>query len=220
MANALTFPLALGEFFDGLDASALGFDLTESMRHSQTQGGEVLVSDLGPRLWTFEVQVVTKTHAEARKGEALARMLRQAGRPFFAYDKTAAYPAADPGGVLLGAATPTIHTLGSDNRRMRVQGLPAGYVLSRGDPLSFAYGLDPTRYAFHEVITPVTADGSGLTPLFEVSPFIRPGAQVGAAVTFLKPFCKAVMIPGSYRPGLRRPVVTEGFSFSAIQTLR
>lgn len=220
MANALTFPLTLGEFFDGLDATALGFDLTESMRHSQTQGGEVLVSDLGPRLWTFEVQVVTKTHAEARKGEALARMLRQAGRPFFAFDKTAAYPAADRKGVILGSSTPTINTVNSDNRRMRVQGLPAGYTLSRGDLLSFTYGLDPTRYALHEVITPVTADGSGLTPLFEVSPFIRPGAQAGAAVTLAKPFCKAVMIPGSYRPGLRRVVVTEGFTFSAIQTLR
>lgn len=219
MASALTFPLALTEFFDGLHVASVGFDLMENMRHSATQGGEVLVSDLGPRLWTFEVQVTTKHHADARKGEALARMLRQAGRPFFAFDKSAAYPAADPGGVILDTSTPTIHTV-SDSRRMRVQGLPAGYVLTRGDLLSFTYGSAPTRYALHEVITPVTADGSGLTPLFEVSPFIRPGAQVGAAVTFVKPFCKAVMVPGSYRPGLRRPAFTEGLSFAAIQTLR
>lgn len=220
MATALTFPLALADFFGDLAVTSFGFDLTENMRHSATQGGEVLVADLGPRLWTFEVQVNTKTHDQARKAEALARMLRQAGRPFFAFDRFAPYPAADPGGVLLGAATPTIHTLSSDSRRMRVTGLPAGYALTRGDLLSFSYGAGPVRYALHEVITPVSADGAGLTPLFEVSPFIRPGAQVGAPVTFAKPFCKAVMIPGSYRPGLRRPAMTDGFSFAAIQTLR
>lgn len=220
MVSALTFPLPLDDFFAGLQITVLGFDLTENSRSVQTGGGEVLVSDLGPRLWAFDVEVNTRTHAEARKAEALGRALRQAGRSFFAFDPSAAYPSADRDGAILGASSPVIATLDADNRRMAISGLPGGYVLTRGDLLSFIYG-SPARYALHEVLTEaVIADGSGVTPLFEVSPFIRSGAATGAAVTLVRPFCKAVMVPGSFRPGTRRAVLTSGFTFSARQTLR
>lgn len=220
MAEALTFPLALEDFFDGLRITTTGFDLTERMRRSETGGGESLVSDLSPRLWQFRFQVRTTTHAEQRAAEAKARILKQAGRPFFVTDPTAAYPASDPDGSTLGSSTVTIASLNSDNRRLTLTGLPANYELPAGTLLSFTYG-SPARYALHEVVAGVTAYGTGTTQLFEVSPFIRPGATVGTWVTLIKPFCKAVMMPGSWEAGPRRvDGFTEGFSFDAIQTLR
>lgn len=93
--------------------------------------------------------------------------------------------------------------------------------LSRGDlrRLSFAYG-DPARYALHQIVTAtVTANGSGLTPLFEVVPNIRPGAATGLAVVLIRPFCKALILPQRSRPGLSRGLHTSGLAFDWGQTL-
>jgi len=222
MADAMIFPLALDDFFGGLPLVVLGFDLGESTRISQTGGGEILTAEgPAPRLWRGSVSTRTHRHAVQRKLEAKARVLRQAGASFFVGDPTAAYPAADPMGSIHGSATPIIHTLDADNKRMRIGGLPSNYVLTIGDQLSFSYGSSPARYALHEVVTDqVTASSAGLTPLFEVSPFIRPGAITGLAVTLIRPVCKAVMVPGEFRAGERRPYLTTGFSFSFRQTLR
>jgi len=221
MANALTFPLPLADFFAGLEISTMPFDLSESLVSSQTGGGEIITADNGPRLWQGSVSVAPNYHVPMRQVEALAQTLRQGGRSFFVTDTTAGYPASDPDGTTLGAATPAIASLDADNKRLTIDGLPAGYVLTRGDMLSFTYGSSPTRYALHQIVTSsVTADGAGLTPLFEVVPFIRPGAAVNAAVTLIQPYCKAVLVPGSYSGGTRDPAVTSGFSFSFRQTLR
>jgi len=220
MADALTFPLPLVDFFAGLKISTMPFDLGESLLSSQTGGGEIITVDNGPRLWSGSVSVPPNYHVPMRQVEALAHTLRQGGRSFFVTDTTAGYPAADPDGTTLGASTPAIASLDADNKRLTIDGLPAGYVLTRGDMLSFTYG-SPTRHALHQIVTSsVTADGAGLTPLFEVTPFIRPGAAVDAAVTLVQPYCKAVLVPGSYQAGVRNPGMTSGFSFSFQQTLR
>lgn len=78
-----------------------------------------------------------------------------------------------------------------------------------------------TRYALHRVVDPtVTAAAGGLTPFFEVTPYIRPGAVTGAAVTLLRAYCKAQLIFGSVAPMEGRHTLFEGQSFGFMQTLR
>jgi len=214
---ALNFPLSLGNFFGGLPVAECSMDLPETRAHTTTRGGEVRTAEVANRLWRGSVTTPAQTHTEAEALKARLHLLRNAGGSFFVFNPAKPAPAHDPDGAVLGAATPTIHTL--DHREMRITGLPAGYVLAAGDYLSFAYG-DPARYALHQIVTAtVTANGSGLTPLFEVVPNIRPGATTGLTVVLIRPFCKALILPQRSRPGLSRGLHTSGLAFDWGQTL-
>lgn len=120
---------------------------------------------------------------------------------------------------MLGAAIPRIHSVAANNREMRISGLSAGYVISDGDYLSFAFGASPLRYAFHQVVTGAAASGAGITPMIEVTPHIRPGWAAGAVVQLVNPIFKAVLVatPGY---GTMRPMFTGGMGFDFVQAAR
>lgn len=217
---ALTFPLSRADFFDRLPISSLQFDPPEAVELSQTGGGVQLTANLGPRLWRGEVTLGRLTYAEAAAVGVRIDVLREAGRAFMAYDARRPFPGFDPTGTILGAATPTIHALNGNNRELQLAGLPAGYRLQAGDHLSFAYGANPVCFGLHRVVDDlVTAAGTGVTPSFEVMPHIRPGAVVGAQVTLVRAYCKAILISGSVNKGVARRNIEEGTTFSFIQTL-
>ncbi|HSG56056.1 MAG TPA: hypothetical protein VLA45_11415, partial [Paracoccaceae bacterium] len=149
---ALAFPLALDSFWSGLRIRQAQFYLPEALEINETGDGEVISADTGPRLWRGSATLVREYHAQAAANHAILSVLRQAGRSFFAYDTVKAFPAADPEGTILGASTPVIAALMSNNREMDISGLPASYVLSIGDYLSFSYGTGPVRHALHQVV--------------------------------------------------------------------
>ncbi len=219
---ALTFPVALAEFFAGLPVKSAVPDLTEALYQSRTAGGEVLTADLGTRLWSAEVTIARRPHREAEAIKAVAHVLRQAGRSMFVRLPLSAAPARDLDGALLGAATPSIYALPTGNRTMRLQGLPPQYKLTAGDFLSFTYDIGDglTRYALHQLVEDAQSFALDLSNTFEVVPNIRPGAVVGAAVQLINPFFKAVMVPGSFSPGTQDKLFTSGMTFRVIQTLR
>lgn len=218
---ALVFPLPLATFADTLLVARATCDLPELVEQSRTAGGEQLTADMGERLWTGRIDLASMVRTEIGRPETLIQVLKQ-GRTFNIFDRRRLNPQADPNGTILGAASVTILALGGDPREMSLAGLPAGYTLSAGDYLSFAYtSLSITRQALHRVVdTTVVANGSGQTPLFEVIPAIRPGAAAAAAVTLRKPFCRAVMVAGSASPSDGRSTLYEGLGFDWVQTLR
>lgn len=215
---ALTFPLTIQQFMGLLPIGEIIFHPPPQAQINQTAGGEVMSAELGPMLWRGQIRLGKMSQAEARHPDVLLDILGVPGRTFWAYDTRHPAPFMDPTGTILGAATPSIHTLSNNARDIRLQGLPAGYVLQRGDYLSFDYA---GRRALHRVAgTSVVAAGTGITPLFEVSPMIRPGALVGAAVTLVRASCKAMLIPGQTDKGIARSTVHEGMTFQFIQTLK
>lgn len=218
----LAYPLSREAFWDILPVAQTAFELPENVELAATRGGEQLAAEAGERLWQGEVAIGRLTRAETGRPEVLVDLVRGPGRPFLAYDRTRPAPLLDPTGTILGAATPAILALnGSDARELRLQGLPAGYVLSAGDYLSFAYGSAPVRQALHRVVDPtVTANGAGQTPFFEVVPHIRPGAAAAAAVTLVRPWCKAVLVFGSVTPMRGSRTIFDGLGFRFVQTLR
>lgn len=121
----------------------------------------------------------------------------------------------------MGSATPVIATLGANNKSLTVSGLLAGYILSAGGMFHFDYGSSPVRRALHRIVETVTANGSGVTPAFEVRPHFRPGATTGLAIQFINPSAKVKLIPGSFEPGTGQAGTrrTEGMSFQVQQTL-
>lgn len=219
---ALTFPLPLASFADTLLVANASCFLPEQLQQSRTAGGEQLSADMGERLWTGRIDLGNMVRSEFGRPDVLISLLRQAGRSFLMYDRRRPNPLADPTGTILGASAVTILALGGDPRELSLTGLPAGYTLSAGDYLSFAYtDLSITRQALHKVVDAiVVADGVGATALFEVHPAIRPGAVAGAAVTLRKAFCKAVMVAGSATEGTGRSTLYEGLGFDWVQSLR
>ena len=217
---AITFPIPVADYFAGLRIASASIYLPEAMEISQTGGGEILTADLGARLWRGSASMVPGLVADVAAAEARLSVLRQSGRSFFACPVGNAYPRADPDGSILGVSAPVIASLAANNRELTISGLPIGYVLSAGDFLSFSYGADPVRYAFHQVVVGSTADALGITGQIEVTPHIRPGAAVAAAVTLIRPAFKAVVIPGSYAAAMIGPRIASGQAFQFQQTLR
>lgn len=216
---AISFPVAKVDFFNGLKVAACTFDLPGGLQMSRTAGGEIITADLGARLWRGTVTLADMRHADAVKVQAMLNRLTDSGASFLAYDPAHWRPAYDPTGALLGAAAVTINSLPTA-RELTLAGLPAGYVLTPGDYLSWNYGSSPVRRAFHQVVVGGTANGSGITPALEVVPEIRPGSAAGASVLINQPYCKAVVVPGSFKGRSSRPAISGGMQFDFIQTLR
>lgn len=206
------------DFYDSAKLISYGFQLSVPKAIARLADGTVIPSSLGASLWQGMARIKQASHADAAALEVALSRLERPGQTFLVYDARYNGPRMDPGGVILGAATPTIHALNADNRRLRVTGLPGGYVLSVGDWIGWQYGIDPVRYALHRVETEATASGAGLTPFFAVEPFIRPGVVVGTSVVLVRPACKAIITEASYGNGAAR--ITSGASFNWTQTLR
>jgi hypothetical protein len=214
---ALTLPLSLADFFDTLKVRSAPFLLVDQQEYSGLGTGEGLAHDLGPRLWEASVQSAPMPLAEAQAMLARIDALDGAINAFYAYNPAKAYPAADPDGTILAASTPTVHTIATNRKEMRVTGLPAGYVLTAGDMLAVDYG-SPSRRALVRLVTGATASGAGLTPLFEVRPHLKAGITTTLAVTLIKPAMKAKIVPGSLSTA-HDLMVTGTLSFTMRQTL-
>ncbi len=217
---ARAYPLVIADFWLTLPIRSVSFNLSAKMRMSETGGGEIITSGLGPRLWTGTVEGAAAQVGDQRKFEVMLESLQEPGASFYAFDPSQPYPAGDPDGTIIGATSPAIAQLDADARMTAIDGLPAGYTLKAGTMFSYFYSATPTLLALHRVRDDVTADGLGQTPLFEVNPPIRPGAAVDTAVRFDRPICKAIMVPGSLDLGSRGRVIAGGFSFTWQQTLR
>ncbi len=215
---ALTFPLSLDDFFAGLQVVTATFYPPDAIVMNMTAGGEVLTANNGTQLWEGEIGLRRRYHADQAQVEAMLSVLRNAGRSFYAYPITRAFPKADPDGMSLGTFVPKVLSINANNREMTLQGLPAGYVLSPGDCLSINTAA-PIKTAFHQVVVGGAANGIGVLTI-EVTPFIRPMTLAGQFVILRRPVCKAVMIPGTYQPGQSAGIFTGGATFRFRQTLR
>lgn len=217
---AYPFPLTRAQFMDLLPIQQMTFDLPEAVEVNETGGGELLPADLGTRLWSGEINLGDMTADEAAEALAMLDVLRRAGGSFMVHDVSRPFPRFDLSGALITGAAPVLNAVHANAREIRLSGLPPGYQLRRYDYLAFSYGSNPTRFALHRVAAPATANASGLTGYFEVSPNIRPGWLTGAAVSLSRAACKAIIVPGSVQPGRRRSTLTVGASFKFMQTLR
>lgn len=208
----LTYPLPLASFWSGLRVKSARFWPGANVQLNATGGGEVIPASIGTRLWDGDVTLTPADDPGAT--EAILATLEEAGATFLAFPPKRAFPKADPTGAILGLAVPVIASLPAGGRSLTLSGLPAGYVLSAGDYLSFQRGT-PIRHEFHRIVTPATADGSGVTPEFDVVPGIRPGVVVGAAVQLVRPYLRAVLVPGTIQPAPIEagPAGTMVFSF-------
>lgn len=214
------WPIPTTGFFDLLGIEEATFFLSGDSTNSVTAGGEVITHRRGARLWQGEVVLGLSEPEDIAAQSALIQHLLEPGASFMIYDRRLRAPQDPgyPGGVNWAAQPVAIESLVAGNRELSLRGLPPGFTLRRGQQLGFQYLASPVRYALHEIVSAsVTANGTGVTGTFEVSPFIRPGAVVGAPVIVERPQLRAKLL--SFKPGPGRSKRTGGGSFSWQQTL-
>lgn len=207
-------------FIDQLKVASASFTPSYGQEYSGQANGAIRVRELRAMLWRATLKTADLSHDDALDLQALFLQLDGSNSTFYCYDPRRSGPRNDPAGTILGASTVQIHTVGGDNKSLRLKGLPAGYVLDR-DYLSFDYGPaspGPQSRALHQMIEgPVVADGSGITPSFEIRPHLREGAVADLEVTLVKPSAEMRLLPGSYQQS------TSGLftqlSFDAIQEI-
>jgi len=214
---ALALPLSLSSFFDTLKVRSAPFLLVEQQEYSGLGTGEGIAHDLAPRLWEAAVQSAPMPLEEAQAILARIDALDGAVNAFYAYNPAKAYPAADPDGSKLGAATPTIYAIADNRKEFQVTGLPPGYVLTAGDMVAVDYGTPPRR-ALVRLVTGAAANNLGLTPMVEARPHLRPGITAGLPIGLRKPAMKAKIVAGSLSSS-HDLMVTGTVSFTMRQTL-
>lgn len=213
---ALTFPLSQAAFADRLGIEHVKWKLQDNRQFSGLGSGQILGADLAPSLWTGDVTIGDHYHAKSREMEALINAIIRSQGTFYLYDPRHKYPASDPKGSALAAFNNVQINSLPDSKSMSLKNLPANFKLPVGTYLSWDYGTDPVRRAFHDIAEEVTASAGGVSPVFEVSPFIRTGALVNQVVTLKKPSMKCIITPGSFDPGSSTST-TSRFIFSVMQ---
>lgn len=217
---AVSFPLSLAQFYDKLRVASESLDLPPSAVSSVSSAGEIFTASSGNALWRGAVSMARAvTLSRDEEVQALLRLLARPGASFMARPVARKNPFTDQNGTAVLSSV-VISSIDANSRDMALTGLPAGFVLTAGDYLSFDYGTSPVRRAFHQIVSGAVADGTGLTPSFEVVPPIRSGASVGAAVTLQAPSFKAVIEPDSVNTGTYGLVSVNGVQLSFRQTLR
>lgn len=187
--------------------------LTPRQEFSRQAGGATRGKDLGPALWVFSYVTKPLPNDDASDFEAVLDSLDGVIQPFEVCDLRRIYPREYPTGASCNDGA--LASVNANNKALSLSGLVAGQIISRGDFLAFDYG---DNRAYHRAAETVTADGTGLTPEFEVRPHIRPGWTISPATTVkLKlPRAIATLAPGSVssRPngGLHSVI-----SFQAVQ---
>lgn len=158
---------------------------------SRTAGGVTRVKNMGPLLWQASYLTVPMLRDDAGALEADLLTLENGGQLFEGYDPARPFPASDRTSALTGI---TVHSIRNDRLAMRLTGLPAAFVLTKGDWLSID---DGTNLHLLRAVETVTAAGTGLAPWFEVRPGIRPAIEAGDPVKLRYAPARFMVDPGS-----------------------
>lgn len=193
----LTFPRDLPE---PLAVRSCTFQPLYTQVRAPTRGGLTQVANVAPDLWDIKYETPPLRAADAKAWRAWVASLRGGARLFKAYDPVARWASAYPsgyggmsraggGGSFDGTAT--LFAIGGTLDTVTLTTLPAAFVLTVGDMLSFPFasGVGQT---LHRVVEGATANGSGAVTV-TVEPTVPIAAATGVAVALEKPWCKAVI---------------------------
>lgn len=214
---AITYPRP---FPDSLRFAKSQMTLTRQMSTITLEGGGVQTAEMGEPLWRLSATTEPLRWSGRRQLAAWHASLA-GSRRILAYDWVGSYPIAygaavlgltrAGGGAFNGTATLTICTATT----VTLSGLPAGYVLSAGDRMSWAWA---GVRAYHEAVETVTATAGGVATV-TVEPGVRlePSPAVDAAVALVRPTCVMMITPDSWdmdESGALAPA-----SFEAVQVV-
>lgn len=190
---ALTAPLSILPDFPGW---VTDFEPEFRQEMSRTAGGRTYVKDLGPSLWRMAARSKVLSPNELDYWRGRLHALENGFVTFYGYSLSRTFPILYPNGswptgVSFSGTAANLHTIGASRNSIRINSIPVGFVLSVGDFLQIG------TTDLHRVMETATADGSGLTPSFEVRPYIWPSVTTTTAVSVYRPHCIMAIVPGS-----------------------
>jgi len=178
---------------------------------SRDAAGVSQAKDLGPAVWSWRFRSRSMDLADAQSLMADLRSLNGAVHSFFVHPTERPFPVTASGPGDLTGSTVTVKSISADRTELAVEGLPASFLLKRGDFLSIA--TTTGGVCFLELAEDQQAWPAGGTPAGVVSPSVMPGVEVGAAVTLVNPLCEVRLVPGTLDDVMvsarRRAVVFE-----------
>lgn len=207
--------MATTDLMNALVVTGVTFSLDYGQETSGQAGGQIRVKDLRSPLWRMKADCSTLTLDQLRRVRALIGSLGGSLGSFYAWDPAAQFPAADPDGAILGASSVLISGLGATAKNLLLKGLPAGYVLTVGDMISFDHGA--SRALHHVVTASVVANGSGVTPEFEIHPPRRQGAAANNVVSLVRAAAEMRVVPGTLNLSADGMIGQAGFE--AVQVI-
>lgn len=186
---AITFPYDILTTFPGW---SVDFDLLWRQEQSRTAGGQTIVKDLGSPLWQATYQSRSMRPNELDQWRARFKLLENGLNQFYGRPMSRCYPIAYPNGTGIGTVTSLqIDTIATSRKAIRIKNLPAGYTGKVGDYIQIRTG------DLHQVMEDFTANGSGLSPQFEIRPHLWPLTAINDAVAVVQPACLMTLVPGS-----------------------
>lgn len=190
---SLTYPLTLPDV--GLKCTAFGFSIPKQT--SPTNGGKTQIVEYGDAIWQAKYETPVLFGANFALMTAWERAMQKAKASCLAWDTRSRYPRAYNGvgwdGLTLASnsstaftGTCTLASIDDDGFGMTLSGLPAGFVLTPGDGLSFLWNT--SCYAYHSVadLSAVTADDDGKITI-STDPVTLSGYASGVTVTLEAP---------------------------------
>lgn len=209
---AITFPRANVLSAVKFSADGYSFALQYRQEQSRAASGITYVKDFGDPLWRMRATTVPLAVNDALDYEALLETLGGGLQQFLGWDLRRAFPRSAPTGSF--SDTASVSSLNFSNGTVAIKGLPAGFVVSRGDYLSVVVNDRPALLQASET---VTASGSGITSSFVVSPGLPVGISVNDPIRFKRASTIMTIIPGSIQKQQVDSVLSS-VSFEAMES--
>jgi hypothetical protein len=185
------------DILNGFPGWSLTFEPLFRQEQSRQSNGVTRTKDFGSPLWQTSVTSKTNlTRPVLDYWRARLNRLWSGEETFYGYSLSRCWPIAYPRGSWLTGSSfdgtnAVLSEIETDNKSIKLTGLPAGFKISVGDFLQIG---DSDLYQAQEA---VTASGAGATGQFEVFPNLWPGTATGTAVSFKRPHCLMTIVPGS-----------------------
>lgn len=214
---ALTEPIDLLSDFPGWSTS---FELLWRQEHSRQASGRTRVKDFGTPLWRGSYASRILSPNQLDHWRARLDVLESGLLTFTGYSLSRCFPIAYPRGSWptgegFSGGSAVVHTIGVNNKSLRVGSLPAGFVVSIGDMIQLTTATGKV-YLFR-VDEAALADSLGLTAAFEVRPHFPVGVSVGDTVTVKRPGIPMAIVPGSISATADPRTGRGTISFDAIE---
>jgi hypothetical protein len=175
----ISFPIA--GMLDGIGFSGDPLMLMSRQELSRIADGRAIGKNFGSAIWHANYVTEPLRNARALELEADLDALDGVINPFEAYDLRRPTALHYPDGSAYDGVLSAVVA----NKAITLIGLRPGQIIAKGDYLSFDF--DNGRRALHRVSERTVANGSGVTPSFEVRPRLRLGWTLGLSIRLLAP---------------------------------
>lgn len=211
----LADPLPLSEFHELLGIANVSFEVQERSYLQETEQGAVITGSYGDPLWGGAVQTVALRQDRGATSSTARLNMLKSGHKFLMFPPQQPFPQSDPQGTTL-TGTVTVVAISADRREINLTGLPANFVVTMGDFISFEHA---GRYYFFQVMTGGTAGGGGALTDIEVFPPISDAVVAPLTANMRYPYLRAALVPQTARGPQYANIMGSGASYRWVQAV-